>query len=120
MLDLSTLPEWAKLEVNKGDLLAFAQCLIQQTSVTVATPSVSIKEILTIEEAAQFLNLAKQTLYGMTSRNEIPFVKRTRKLYFNRTDLESWLQEGKRKSKAEIAIEAAQFVQSHKGKRVKQ
>lgn len=118
MLDLSQLPEWAKIEVSKGDLLAFANSIITQTSIKTPTPSVSHKEILTIEEASQFLNLAKQTLYGMTSRNEIPFLKKSRKLYFNRTDLENWLQEGKRKSKDEIAIEAAQFVQSKKVRRV--
>ena len=119
MLDLSQLPTWAKIEVSKGDLIAFAQSLISQTSIKATSPSVSHKEIMSIDEAAKLLNLAKQTLYGMTSRNEIPFVKRTRKLYFNRTDLESWLQEGKRKSKAEIEQEAAQFIQLQKEKRAR-
>ena len=60
---------------------------------------------LTISEASEFLNLAKQTLYGFTSKNEIPFIKKGKKLYFKKSDLEKWLQEGKKKSKAEILKE---------------
>jgi excisionase family DNA binding protein len=58
--------------------------------------------ILTVQEASEFLNLAKQTLYGFTSKNEIPFLKKGKKLYFRKSDLEEWLQEGKKKSRSEI------------------
>lgn len=57
---------------------------------------------LSISEASEFLNLAKQTLYGFTSKNEIPFLKKGKKLYFRKSDLEEWLQEGKKKSRSEI------------------
>jgi excisionase family DNA binding protein len=59
-------------------------------------------KIFSIQEASSFLNLARQTLYGFTSKNEIPFIKRGKKLYFRKIDLEKWLLEGKRKSNAEI------------------
>jgi excisionase family DNA binding protein len=59
-------------------------------------------KILTVQEASEFLNLAKQTLYGFTSKNEIPFLKKGKKLYFRKSDLEEWLQEGKKKSRSEI------------------
>jgi len=62
-------------------------------------------EMLTIKEASNYLNLAIQTIYGFTSKNEIPFIKRGKKLYFRRSDLESWLLEGKRKSNSEILKE---------------
>ena len=62
-------------------------------------------KILSIQEATIFLNLAKQTLYGFTSRNEIPFIKRGKKLYFQKSDLENWLLVGKRKSNSEILKE---------------
>lgn len=39
------------------------------------------KELFTIDEASQYLNLAKQTLYGLASKNKIPFIKRG-KLFF--------------------------------------
>ena len=68
-------------------------------------PSSNEFEMLTIKEASHYLNLAIQTIYGFTSKNEIPFIKRGKKLYFRKLDLESWLLEGKRKSNTEILKE---------------
>lgn len=48
---------------------------------------------------------ASQTLYGFTSKREIPFIKRGKKLYFRKSELENWLLEGKRKSKKEMEEE---------------
>lgn len=59
--------------------------------------------LLTIGEAAVYLNLAKQTLYGYTSQRLIPFVKRGKKLFFQREAIEKWLLEGKKQTQAEIA-----------------
>lgn len=56
------------------------------------------KQFLTIDEACEYLNLAKQTLYGYTSKHEIPFIKKGKKLYFKKDDLENWLTSGKTKS----------------------
>jgi excisionase family DNA binding protein len=115
-INLSILPEWAKLEVTKGDLLAFAQLLMANTE---AAPSVPVKEIMTVEDTLLYLNLAKPTLYRMTANNELPFIKKSRKIYFHRTDLEKWLLEGKQKTRAEMQIEATEFIQSKEEKRVK-
>jgi excisionase family DNA binding protein len=62
-------------------------------------------EFLNLKEAAQYLNLANQTIYGLTSKNEIPFLKRGKKLYFKKSELENWINEGKRKSVAELKKE---------------
>jgi excisionase family DNA binding protein len=59
-------------------------------------------KIFTIQEACEYLNLAQQTLYGFTSKREIPFIKRGKKLYFRKSELKSWLLEGKKKTKDEI------------------
>lgn len=59
-------------------------------------------EFLPIKEACKLLNLARQTIYGLTSKRLIPFIKRGKKLYFKRTDLINWLNEGKKKSVGEI------------------
>ncbi len=63
------------------------------------------KQIFSISEAAEFLNLAKQTLYGFTSKREIPFIKKGKKLYFKKSELESWLLEGKRKTMTDMEHE---------------
>lgn len=62
-------------------------------------------EILSLNEAAKYLHLAPQTLYGFTSRHTIPFIKKGKKLYFKIVDLELWLEQGRKKSKSEIEQE---------------
>jgi excisionase family DNA binding protein len=44
------------------------------------------KEILTLDEACQFLQLSKSKIYKMTATNQIPHVKKGR-LYFSRKKL---------------------------------
>ena len=106
IIDIYQLPECAKLEVTKDYLIAFAHLIINETSSrTARSDTTPTKEILTLDEAAQYLNLAKQTLYGMTSKNEIPFLKRSRKIYFRLEELERYLLEGRRKTKDELAKE---------------
>jgi excisionase family DNA binding protein len=58
--------------------------------------------LFTVEEASEFLNLKKQTLYTFTSKRLIPFIKRGKKLYFKKLELESWLNEGKKATVKEI------------------
>jgi len=60
------------------------------------SPKQEQDKLMSVQEAATFLNLAKQTLYGFTSKNDIPFIKRGKKLYFRKADLEKWLLEGKK------------------------
>lgn len=62
-------------------------------------------ELMNVLEASAFLNLSKQTLYGFTSRHEIPFFKRGKKLYFRRSELEAWVNVGKQKTNEEIFAE---------------
>lgn len=60
-------------------------------------------KLLNVKEAADFMDLATQTLYGYTSKRLIPFVKRGKKLYFEKETLTNWLMEGKKLTQAEIA-----------------
>jgi excisionase family DNA binding protein len=62
-------------------------------------------EVFSLHEAANYLNLAPQTLYGFTSKRKIPFIKKGKKLYFKLIDLEQWLESGRKKSKSEIEDE---------------
>ena len=61
--------------------------------------------LLSLEDAALFLDLAPQTIYGYTSKRIIPFIKKGKKLYFKKADLEDWLDEGKKKTRTEIERE---------------
>ena len=56
-------------------------------------------EILTLDEACEFLKLQRATVYSMTSKREIPFIKKSKKLYFSKPDLTAWLKSSARKVK---------------------
>jgi excisionase family DNA binding protein len=109
--NLSQLPDNIKIEVAKSDLIAFAQELMQQQAATIplTTAAELSSDIMTLEAAAKFLNLAPQTIYGHTSNGTIPFIRKG-KLYFQKSALEAWLLEGKRKTKAEIVAAAENHI----------
>lgn len=52
----------------------------------------STKEILTLDEASEFLQLSKSCLYKMTSKRQIPYYNPGgKKIYFKRADLLEWI-----------------------------
>lgn len=61
-------------------------------------------ELLSVQDAAKFLNLAVPTLYGYVQRSAIPVCKRpgTKRLYFSRQALTEWILSGKRMTLDEI------------------
>ena len=74
-------------------------------------------EVMNADQAAEFLHIAKQTLYSMTSRRKIPFYKNGKKILFRRGDLEEWLNSGKREQFSKIQKHGQQYVQDNPIKR---
>ncbi|MBK7110275.1 MAG: helix-turn-helix domain-containing protein [Bacteroidetes bacterium] len=60
------------------------------------------EELLTVQQAADLLNLAKQTIYGHVHRCEIPVSKKGKRLYFSKTELLDWVRQGKKRTLNEI------------------
>lgn len=61
------------------------------------------KEVLTSDEAARYLGMAKSYLYKLTSKKEIPHFKPLGKMcYFNRQELEAWLQSNRVATETEL------------------
>ena len=51
------------------------------------------KEVLTSDEAAKYMGIARSYLYKLTMKQQIPHFKPMGKMcYFNRLELEQWLQ----------------------------
>lgn len=70
------------------------------------------KEILTVEEAAKFMGIARSSLYKMTSDQLIPFYRPNGKMiYFEKSDLLEWVRQNREDSNAEIAEEARIHMQ---------
>jgi excisionase family DNA binding protein len=67
-------------------------------------------ELLTIEDAADLLKLAKSTVYGLVSRSEIPYSKKSKRLYFSKLELLEWVRTGRNKTTAEISAEATNYI----------
>ena len=66
------------------------------------------KEVLNLEEAADFLGVAKSTLYKMTHLNQLPYFKPAGKLiFFEKEALLDWVRGVKVMSEEEIRTEAA-------------
>ena len=79
----------------------------------VEQPTETPDQLLTVHEAAEFLNLAVATVYTMVSRGELPVMKRSKRLYFSRIELMDYLKQGRRKTLAETASEADQYLKSN-------
>jgi excisionase family DNA binding protein len=58
--------------------------------------------ILTVAETAEYLKLAKQTIYSYTSNRTIPFFKKGKKLYFKIEEIHDWINMGKKLTSEEI------------------
>lgn len=73
------------------------------------------KEVLTSDEAARYMGVSKSYLYKLTMRKQIPHYKPMGKMcYFNRRELEDWLQ-GNRVSTGKEIDERAQAYCMKKG-----
>lgn len=75
-------------------------------------------QLLTIQQAAEFLNLSVPTLYGYVHRSSIPVCKRpgTKRLYFSREELQQWVKAGRKKTISEIESEAENYLANRKNK----
>lgn len=62
------------------------------------------EQFLTVDETAKFLNLSVPTIYSKVGKREIPYMKRGKRLYFARKDLETYLQGGRVKTVRELEI----------------
>ncbi|WP_240469508.1 helix-turn-helix domain-containing protein [Cyclobacterium sp. SYSU L10401] len=75
-------------------------------------PEEEQEKLLTVQEAAEFLNLKVPTIYSKVSRGELPVMKRSKRLYFSRNELMGYLKKGARKSNFAIQDEAENFLKN--------
>ena len=56
----------------------------------------------------------KPTWYSKISRNEVPYYKRGKKVYFLKSEIDEWLRQGKCKSNSEIEEESSSYLLRNK------
>ena len=81
---------------------------------TKVEPTDQPEQLLTIQEAAEFLSLTVPTMYSKVSKGELPVMKRSKRLYFSRIELLEYLKDGRKKSNAEIEQEAKAYLLNNK------
>ena len=68
------------------------------------------KEVLTFEEACEYMGISRSFLYKLTSTRKIPHSKPNGKMiFFEKKKLNVWLLQNGRKSKEEIESEALKY-----------
>jgi excisionase family DNA binding protein len=67
-------------------------------------------ELMTVQEAANFLSVSVSTLYGWAWQRRIPFVKVGRALRFVRADLEQFIESNHFEARAQLRANGTRFA----------
>jgi len=74
--------------------------------------------LLTITEAGELLHLSTNTMYKLVQGRKIPYSKRSKRLYFLRSELLSFIKEGRKLTETEIQAAAEKgFINANKSRR---
>jgi excisionase family DNA binding protein len=69
------------------------------------------KDVFNFNETSEYLELSHSHLYKLTSTRQIPhFCPQGKKLYFNRQELDAWLQRNRLTTTEEIEKEATDYI----------
>ena len=68
------------------------------------------EEFISISEAATFLHLAVPTLYGLVHRSKIPVYRKSKRLYFLKSELKDFVKAGRKPTEQEIKQAAAKSL----------
>lgn len=107
--DLPTAVNKLKNEISE------LKCLLLKKA---EAPTTETEQLLTIQEASDFLKLSVPTLYSKVSRNELPYMKQGKRLYFSSKELMEYVKQGRKKTDVEIQAEADTYL-SNKRKGLK-
>ncbi|MDJ1484343.1 helix-turn-helix domain-containing protein [Cytophagaceae bacterium YF14B1] len=83
--------------------------LLELQSITIL-PAPANKQLGGVELAMQITGLAQSTIYNLVCAGSIPHMKRGRKLYFSRAELEAWIMDGKHQTLQELETEVARHL----------
>lgn len=92
------------------ELLQKIMEIIKQPNINVINDTQQQKEIMKLSDVAEMLGLSKQTLYGKTSRREIPHYKLGKSIYFKRDEVMAWALKNKQLTMEEIEREADSYI----------
>jgi excisionase family DNA binding protein len=107
-LTFEQLPEAVyNLQQNLGEIERLLHQIIDSSGP-------DLDQIMTVTQAAEFLDLSVSTVYGLISKRELPVMKRSKRCYFSRQELMEYLKAGRRRTNAEIEAEAELYLRDKK------
>ncbi|MEX2336348.1 MAG: helix-turn-helix domain-containing protein [Fulvivirga sp.] len=86
-----------------------------KTLILESSPDQQGDQLLTIQQASEFLHVQKQTLYSYVSKRLIPYNKKAGRLYFSKNDLIEWVKSGNKRS-FDVEEEAQKIISKRKRK----
>ena len=88
-----------------------AEDLKQVADLIAASLMITQKEVLSASEAAAYMNVSLSHLYKLTAERKVPHFKPMGKMmYFNRLELESWLQSNRVATNRELEAQAQKLI----------
>ncbi len=79
------------IQAKKEDLIQAFRAVIQEVN------SEPTKKWFTLSDVSEYTGYKKPTLYKYVQEKKIPYYKRSGKLMFLKTDIDSWINETKSK-----------------------
>ena len=70
------------------------------------------EDLIDTGSACELLNIAKKTIYNLVYKQDIPCMKRGRKLYFSKKELIRWVAQGRQATHMDIDRKAQAFLDS--------
>jgi excisionase family DNA binding protein len=68
------------------------------------------KELLSFKEACNYLKMATDSLYKLTAQKKIPHYKPGKRILFDKSQLDGWLEDHYVRSEKEIIASASSFT----------
>lgn len=101
------------VQLDSEQLINLIQCsvrtVLKESLSQNPEPIEQSEKLLSVQQAADFLNLTPPTIYTKVSRGELPVMKQGKRLYFSSVELIEYLKAGRKKSYAEAQAEADRY-----------
>ncbi len=104
-LNLNSPNNKKRTKMTTAEVKAFADKVAEEATYTG-------KEVLTSEEVARYMGISLSYLYKLTMRRQIPHYKPLGKMcYFNRVEVEQWLQSNRVATEEELNERATAYCE---------
>lgn len=106
------------IQITPDELQTLIKRAVQSALSNLELVNKDEEQLMTIKEAASFLNLTVTTIYSKVSRRELPVNKQRGRLYFLKSELMDYIKQGRRATNDEIDIEASDYLLNPNVKRI--